>query len=282
MGQVKILTDSTSDLSPELLKAHDIAVIPLYVSFADQVYQDGVEITPEKVYVKVKESGKLPKTAGPSPGDFRNFFQPFITEGYDLIYIGLSSHFSSTYQNAVIAAQDFPENRIEIFDSLNLSTGIGLQVMKAVDYAKQGLGVKEIAERLKSHLKKVETEFIIDTLDYLYLGGRCSGMQNFIGTLLKFRPIVKVVDGKMVLANKIRGKRQRALAALLDNTLRNKENIDLSRIFVTHSSGVEDARYLKEQLENLTAAKEVIITNAGCVISSHCGPNTVGILYITK
>lgn len=282
MGQVKILTDSTSDLSPELLKANDIAVIPLYVSFADQVYKDGVEITPEKVYVKVKELGKLPKTAAPSPGDFRNFFQPFITEGYDLIYIGLSSHFSSTFQNAVIASQDFPENRIEIFDSLNLSTGVGLQVMKAVDYAKQGLGIKAIAERLKSHVKKVETEFIIDTLNYLYLGGRCSGMQNFIGTLSKFRPIVKVVNGKMVLANKIRGKRQRALAALLDSTLRNKEHIDLSRIFVTHSSGIEDARYLKEQLENLTAAKEVIITNAGCVISSHCGPNTVGILYITK
>ncbi len=235
MGKVKVLTDSTSDLSPELIQKYDISVLPLYVSFEDQTFKDGVEMTACELYKKVEKTNKLPKTAAPSPGDFKDFFQVYIDEGYDLIYVGLSSHLSSTYQNALLAAGDFPEDRIEIIDSLNLSTGIGLQVMKAVDYANQGMGIKEIATKLKEIVDKVETEFVIDTLDYLYKGGRCSGLQNFIGTMLKIRPVVKVVDGKMILADKVRGKRQRALETMLNNALKNKDEMDLTRVFVTHS-----------------------------------------------
>ncbi len=280
MGKIKIFADSTCDLSPELIKKNDIGLIPLQVTFGEDSYKDGVDLTVEELYKKVEQYGKLPKTASPSLADMHAAFEPYIKEGYDLIFVGISSKLSSTLQNVAIIANEFDEGRIEIIDSLNLSTGIGLLIMKAVDYVKEGLGIKEIAAKVREQVSKVETEFIIDTLEYLYKGGRCSALQNFFGSMLKIRPVVKVVEGRMILADKVRGKRERVLNTLLNNAMKNKEEMDLDRIFVTHSLADEDAEFLKKELESNTKAKEVIITRAGSVISSHCGPNTVGILYI--
>lgn len=282
MGVVKIFTDSTSDLTDEIIRKYDISVVPLYVSFDNETYRDGIDINTKELYDLVDKYKMLPKTSAPSPTDFYNAFKPYIDEGKDIIYIGLSSELSSTLQNAKIAASEFPDNRIEIVDSLNLSTGIGLLVLKAVDYANEGMGIKEIAEKIRKKVPLVRTSFVIDTLEYLYKGGRCTALQSFIGGMLKIKPIVKVVDGKMVLGQKARGKRNKILKKMLDNTIKESHNIDLDRIMVTHSMGLEDARYLKKELEDNLNVKEVIITDAGCVISSHCGPNTVGILYICK
>lgn len=283
MAQIKVFTDSTCDLSPEIIAQHEIGVVPVYVTFDDQTYRDGVDMTVADLYKKVEECGKLPKTAAPSPGDFIKAFRPYIDAGQDIIYVGLSTELSSTCHNAILAAEEFPEGRIVVVDSLNLSTGIGLSVLKAVDYAQEGLSVKEVAERVMVHIPKVETEFVIDTLDYLYKGGRCSAMQNLIGSMLKLRPLIKVVNGKMIVGDKSRGKKERALELLLERALRFKDTMDLSRVFVTYSLGAEeDAQFVKGELEKLTEAKEVIVTQAGCVISSHCGPGTVGILFITQ
>lgn len=282
MSNVKIFTDSTSDLTQEILEAYDISVVPLYVTFEDRTFKDGVEMSSEALYKKVDELGKLPKTSAPSPSDFYNAFKPYIDEGRTILYIGLSSMISSTVQNVKIASGDFSEGSVVVVDSLNLSSGIGLLVLKACDYAKEGLTADEIADKLQNHITKVKTAFIIDTLDYLYMGGRCSALANFIGGMLKIRPVVQVVDGKMILAQKLRGKRDKALETMLNNVLKDKDNISPERIMVTHSMGSEDAKFLKEQLQKLTDAKEILITEAGCVISSHCGPNTVGILYIQK
>jgi DegV family protein with EDD domain len=281
MSNVKIFTDSTSDLTTEILEKNDISVIPLYVNFDDKSFIDGITITTEGLYKKVEEYGMLPKTSAATPNDFYNAFKPYIDQGKDIVFIGLSSELSSHLQNALLAAGEFPEGRIQIVDSLNLSSAIGLLVMKAVDFSKEGIGAALIAENIRSLVPKVKTAFVIDTLEYLHKGGRCSALQSFVGSVLKIRPIVKVVNGKMILAQKLMGKREKALNTMLQSVLKEKDAIDLSRVMVTHSIS-NDTEYLKNELSNHLDAKEIIVTQAGCVISSHCGPNTIGILYIEK
>lgn len=280
MSKVKIFADSTCDLSRDLIESNDISIVPLYVGFNENTYKDGVEISTKELYEKVKEYNKLPKTSAPSPLDFINAFKPFVEEGRDIIYIGLSSKLSSTLQNAKIAASEFPNAKIEVVDSYNLSTGIGLLVMKAVDLAKENLGVEEIAEKIRELVPKVETAFVPDTLDYLHKGGRCTALQAIMGSMLKIRPIIKVVDGGMIVGQKARGKREKILETMLENAIKDKDNMDKKRVFVTHAQGPEDAMFLKKRLEEVLDVEEILITDAGCVISSHCGPNTVGILYI--
>ncbi|MBE9912501.1 DegV family protein [Paenibacillus donghaensis] len=282
MSNIKIFADSTCDLPREWVQKYDIGIIPLYVTFGDETYKDGVDITTPELYAKVDKIGSLPKTAAPSPADFMQAFAPHIEAGRDIVYISLSSELSSTYQNAVIAAGEFPEGRVTVIDSLNLSTGIGLQVMKAVRAAGEGKTTQEIAKRIESIKPLVETEFVIDSLDYLYKGGRCSGMQNLVSSLLKIRPVIKVIDGKMTPAYKVRGKREKALEQMLNNALDKRGQMDNDLIFVTHSLAEEDANELKKILEEKTGAREIAISDAGCVISSHCGAKTIGILYVKK
>jgi DegV family protein with EDD domain len=281
MNKIKIFTDSTSDLTPELIKENDISIIPLYVNFDEKSFKDGVDISTEELYKKVEEYGMLPKTSAAPPAEFYQAFKPYIDKDYDIIFIGLSSALSSHLQNAVLAANQFPEGRIHIVDSLNLSSAIGLLVMKAVDFRAEGLNASEIAEKVRALVPKIKTAFIIDTLDYLYMGGRCSALENFFGGVLKIRPVVKVVDVKMILGQKLMGKRERALTTMLNNVIKEKDNISPERVMVTHSIS-NDADYLRNELTKHLDVNEVIETQAGCVISSHCGPNTIGILYIEK
>ncbi|MBL4937405.1 DegV family protein [Clostridium sp. YIM B02515] len=281
MNKIKIFTDSTSDLTPDLIKENDISIIPLYVNFDEKSFKDGVDISTEELYRKVEEYNMLPKTSAAPPAEFYKTFKPYIDDNYDIIFIGLSSALSSHLQNAVLAANQFPEGRIHIVDSLNLSSAIGLLVMKAVDFRNEGLNAFEIAERVKALVPKIKTAFIIDTLDYLFMGGRCSALESFFGGVLKIRPVVKVVDGKMVLGQKLMGKRARALNTMLNSVIKEKGNISPERVMVTHSIS-NDAGYLKNELNKHIDVKEIIETQAGCVISSHCGPNTIGILYIEK
>ncbi|OZB96445.1 DegV family protein [Paenibacillus sp. XY044] len=282
MSHVKIFADSTCDLPADWVKARDIGIIPLYVTFGDQNYRDGVDLTTPELYAKVEQTGSLPKTAAPSPSDFIAAFTPFVEEGRDIVYISLSSELSSTYQNALIAGEEFPEGRITVVDSRNLTTGIGLLVMKAVAAAEQGKSAREIAAIVESVKPLVETEFVIDSLEYLYKGGRCSGMQNFMSSLLKIRPVIKVIDGKMTPAYKVRGKREKALEQMVNNALDKKGEMDNDLIFVTHSMAAEDAEAIKKLLEEKTGAREVALSDAGCVISSHCGAKTIGIIYSKK
>ncbi|MDN4069507.1 DegV family protein [Paenibacillus vini] len=279
MGAIKIFADSTCDLPPAWIEKYDIGIVPLYVTFGDTNYRDGVDLQPPQLYQKVDETGRLPKTAAPSPADFMQAFAPFIEDGRQVLYISLSSELSSTYQNALIASEEFSEGQVTVFDSLNLSTGIGLQVMKAVRAAAEGKSVTEIVALLEAVRSHVETEFVIDSLDYLYKGGRCSGMQNLVGSLLRIRPVIKVTDGKMTPAYKVRGSREKALDQLLENAISRIPEMDRDLIFITHSLADADAVQLQKVLQAKTGAREVAVSNAGCVISSHCGAKTIGILY---
>lgn len=282
MSKVQIITDSTADLSLEIIKEKNIAVVPLYVVFEDKTYKDGVEISTEELYEKVSETGELPKTSSPTPADFHNIFKSYVDKGEDVIYIGLSSQLSATIQNAKIAAMEFPKGKIHIIDSLNLSAGIALLALQAVDYSKAGMSVEDIAIKIKEMVPKMRTYFAIDTLEYLQKGGRCSSIQSFIGNMLKIRPILKVINGKIVLYQKTRGKREKTLNTLLEEILKDKEDIQQNRMIVIHSLTPEDLMYLKQQLSASLNVNEIITLEAGCVISSHCGPKTVGIMYAVE
>ncbi|MBP1961704.1 DegV family protein [Paenibacillus aceris] len=282
MSRVRIFTDSTCDLSEDLIQQYQIEIVPLYVVFEEQSLKDGVSIKPSRLFELVDQTGKLPKTAAPSPLDFERAFEGAIQSGDDVVYIGLSSELSSTIQNASIAAANFPDDRITVIDSMSLSTGIGVLVLKAAHAAHDGKSVAEIKSMIESLRSRIEVEFIIDTLEYLHKGGRCSSVQHFIGSLLKIRPVVKVINGAMTLKDKVRGKREKALQQLLDNTLAQKDDMDTEFLFVTHALAAEEAAYVKRQIEQQTNVKQVYITETGCVVSSHCGPRTVGIVFAKK
>ncbi|MGG1878049.1 DegV family protein [Paenibacillus cisolokensis] len=281
-GKIKIFADSTCDLPSSWIKEYNIGIVPLYVVFGDESLRDGVDITPEQLYARVDQEGRLPKTAAPSPSDFISAFTPFIEQGDDILFIGISTELSSTCQNALIAASELPEGRVTVFDSRNLSCGIGLLVMKAVRAAENGAAMPEIVELLSKTVGEVDCEFVIDTLEYLYKGGRCSGMQNIIGSLLKIRPVIKVIDGSMTPAYKVRGKKEKALEQMLSNALSQIDQMDKDLIIVVHTMAEEEALFLQKELQEKTGAREVQISTAGCVICSHCGPQTVGIMYTKK
>lgn len=280
--KVKLLVDSTCDLPLELLKENDVEIIPLLVNFDEEEYKDLVEITTKELYEKVNEKGKLPKTAARSVGAFDEVYRKIFNEGYDqIVLIPIGSTLSSTMQNAIIATEGF-EGKVFVHDSLNLSTGIGLQVLKVIKLIKAGKTGPEILEELKQIAPKVSAQFAVESLDYLYKGGRCSQTSYFFGKGLKIKPIIKVVDGKMIVYKKPIGKMVNALNKLLDIFKEDLDNLDLDTVMITHSMADESCAYLYEKLKELIPEEHIMTTNAGCVISSHCGPGTIGILYITK
>lgn len=276
---VKIFADSCCDLSPDLIKRYDIEVIPLSVLVNKKNYQDGIDLTPDDLFSAVQQSGELPKTSAPSVATFARAFAKYS----QLMYISISSKLSGSFQSGQIALQSLPNIKGSLIDSLNLSTGIGLLVLRAADMAKQGKNLNEITHEIYSLVPKVNTSFVIDNLDYLYMGGRCSSMEHVMGSMLKIRPIIEVrKDGTLGVREKVSGSRKKGLKVLLDHFEKDKQAVDPARVFITHSGCDDDAEYLRSELQNILPIKEICITVAGATISSHCGPNTIGILYLTK
>lgn len=276
---IRIVTDSTADLGEELKNQYSIQSVPLFVTIQGQAYRDSIDIDSTHLFSLIDRSGELPKTAAPSITDFNQVFS-----GQDeVIYIGISSLLSATIQNAVLAAESVGSNRIHIVDSHNLSTGIGLLVLKAADMRDKGCSANEIENELNRLVPLVRTSFFLETLDYLYMGGRCSAMQNIVGSLLKIRPIIEVkTDGSLGIKEKIHGSRKKALKSMLDDLRANLDRVDRKRIFVTHTDSYADAEFLKAEILSMASPDEVLITDAGCVVASHCGPGTIGILYLLK
>lgn len=275
---INIKTDSCADLGQALLNAHGIDSIPLHVLVKGEDHFDD-NLTLEFLFSSVDETGELPKTAAPSILEFSEFF----SSPEPTVYVGLSSQLSATMANAKLAQEQLGRDDIYLVDSLNLSTGIGLLALKAADLRDAGLGAAEIAEAVTNARSKVRTAFVIDTMDYLYKGGRCTALQAIFGSMLKIRPVIYVrPDGTLGVLDKIRGTRKKALDSLLEGFKADLSDVDLTRVFVTHSGCVEDAEYLAGELSKLAEIKDVLITTAGSTIGSHCGPNTIGILYLRK
>jgi DegV family protein with EDD domain len=277
---VQIVTDSTCDLEKSMCKDFNIAVIPLSVNLDGRIFRDGIDLSLDEMYQLVNKTGTLPKTAAPTPGEFVEFFNQFTD---DIVFIGISSNASATVQNARLAAADLHNKKIEVVDSLNLSTGLGLQVIEAAEMAKQGSSAKEITSHLNSLRNRVHTAFIVDTLDYLYMGGRCSALQNVMSSLLKIRPLIFMQpNGALGVKKKIRGSREKALQGLLDDVREDAAKIDGRRLFITYNRCDEDAEFLKQEIMKIVPAKAIHLTITGTVVASHCGPKTISIQYALR
>lgn len=282
MNPVKVFTDSTADIPGELREEYNISFVPLYVTIGGKSYKDQVDINTAGLYELVDQLQELPKTAAPSTQDFINSFKPWIDKGYDIIFFGISSKLSATVQSANLAAQEFDEGRVHVVDSMNLSMGIGLLALKAAMWASQGLEVSEILKRIEAMIPRVRSSFIIDTLKYLHMGGRCSSLELIAGTVLKIRPQILVKDGGLTVSEKYRGKKEKALNSFYNNFVKKVKNIEKSGIVLAHSADPDSAQYLKEKVIAEYDFENIYILEAGTVISSHCGPGTVGIMYLEE
>ncbi|MGD9963754.1 MAG: DegV family protein [Candidatus Izemoplasmatales bacterium] len=282
MKKIKIISDSTCDLSQDLINKHDIEIIPLYVNFGEETYLDGVDLTVSQMYDLVSKKNILPKTAAPSPGAFVDAFKKYLDKGYEIIYMGIGSKFSATFSSANVAKQTLESDDIYLVDSLNLSSGTGLLILKAAKFIEEGLSAKEIKERLEVIVPKVRSQFVIDTLEYLYKGGRLNALSAFVGGMLRIKPIIKVREGLMAVGKKGRGTMKNGIDLMLKELFQEKDSIDHDFMMITHSLADESSAYIKEQLKNKVEVKNLYDTKAGCVISSHCGKGTIGVLYILK
>jgi len=282
MRRIKLFTDSTCDLPAEVLKQKGIVVIPLYVNFGTESYKDNVDIKPAGLFVKVKESGKLPMTSAPTVADFAAQFKKYIDQDMDILHISISSKISSSYQNACTAAVQFPKGRIQVVDSLSLSSGIGLVVLTSVDCIEKGLDLTDVVREVQSVVPKVRIEFVLDTVEYLHKGGRCSGLQMLLSSLLEIHPVIAVTEGSIHLASKIRGNRQLVLQKFVKDRTDKISTIDPQRIIIANCECLNDTIKMKDQFASLKYFKHILMTDASCVIASHCGPKTFGLFYLDK
>lgn len=279
-NKIVITCDSTQDLGAELIEKYGIKVHPLIVSMGDDVYLDG-EVTPDDLYDFFEKTGKLSKTAAPGPDVTENFLKQFVDEGYTVIHFAISSQMSATFNIHRMAGEEL--GNVYVVDSANLSTGIGLQVLYAAELLKAGKGAEEIVEAVKEYGKKVDASFVVDTLEYLHKGGRCSSVAALGANLLKLKPCIEVKNGAMGVGKKYRGRYADVLVNYVKERLANKEDIDDTRAFITHSGCSQEILDLVEaKVKEEFNFKELYITRAGCVVSSHCGPNTLGVLFAHK
>lgn len=283
MGNIRIIADSTCDLSQDLLQKYDISIIPLNIILDMKSYLDGIEITPDEIYEWADKNNTTPKTAAPEMGYVIDFIRPMVEAGDDIIFIGISEDMSVTCNTLRLAAEELSYNKLRVINSKNLSTGIGLQVLRAAEYAKEGKDPDWIVEQINAARDKVKASFVIDTLTYLHRGGRCSAVTALLGNVLKLKPMIAVQDGKMGVAKKYRGKQNAVVRSYAKELEEQLLNADPTRVFITHSGidkEIEQETY--EYIKSLNYFKEILITRAVGVISSHCGPNTLGILYYEK
>lgn len=277
--KVLITSDSTTDLGPELLERYHIPVLPLIVSLNDVDHTDGVDITPEEIYRNYELNKSLPKTAAPNLADCTEFFRPYVEQGFHIVHFTISSDMSSTYQNSVIAAEEF-EN-VHVVDTRNLSTGGGLLVIRAAELAEQGMKASAIAAECRRLTACVDASFVIDSLEFLHKGGRCSALAMLGANIMRFKPCIIVKDGKMSVGKKYRGKFDAVLLQYLADRIGDGSDIDTSHIFITHGGcAPEVVAACAEKLRSLGNFPNVHVTHANCTVCSHCGPNTLGVLFL--
>ena len=278
---IKILSDSTCDLSQEILENHNISLIPLTVVKDGVEYKDGVTITPAEIFAHVAAGGALCSTSANSVGEYADEFAKYSGDYDGVLHINIGSGFSSCYQNACIAAEDF--DNVKVVDSQNLSTGQGLVVLEACRLAQECATLEELRERVQAFTEKVEASFLVDKLVYLAKGGRCSSVAALGANLLNLKPCIDVKDGKMGVSKKYRGKYGKCLATYVQERLENREDIRRDTLFITKTS-VSDEEYaaVLGAVQTYGHFETVYETDAGCTVSCHCGPGTLGVLFVRK
>jgi len=280
--RVKITADSTCDLPKELIEKYNIGITPLYIIKDEKPYKDSIEITVSDVFEYVESGKGITRSNAINVSEYQEYFTEWLKDCDAIIHINLSSQISACNQSAIIAAEDF--DNVYIIDSKSLSTGSGQTVIEAAILAESGMDPKEIVEKLEAFIPKVNTSFVIGTLKYLKLGGRCSSLAALGANLLKLNPCIEMVNGKMEVGKKYRGSFDKIILQYVEDRLADKDDIDLKRIFVTYppTMSQEIIDKIVEKIKSLKDFEEVICSTAGCVISTHCGPICAGILYYHK
>lgn len=279
---VKIVADSTCDLSADLIEKYDITIIPLCIVMGENSYFDGIETTPEEIYKWADANKTTPKTAAVTIDNAASLLKPFMDEGREIVFFGISTQMSTTCNVVRLIGEDAGYNKLHVIDSQSLSTGIGLQVLYAARLSMAGESAASIVEKAEKRRSAVSASFVIDTLTYLSRGGRCNSVTALLANTLKLKPEIVVKDGAMIVAKKYRGQ----LGSVLLKYVKDQEEAllaaDKNCVFITHSGCSEDiVAPVKEYLESLSYFENIYVTRAGGVVSSHCGPGTLGVLYYT-
>ncbi len=277
---IKISADSTCDLSPDLIVRYDIGISPLYIVRDGESLVDGVDITPDEIYAHVEAGGSMCSTAAVSVYDYVEFFRKELESADAVVHFHISGDMSACYQNACIAAAEV--GNVYPVDARNLSTGIGLLVLEAAELAREGeLTAQEIQQRMNQRRELLDVSFVVEQLGYLRKGGRCSSVAALGANMLSLRPCIQVKDGKMGVGKKYRGAYQKCLLQYVKERLEGRDDIDPHRIFITESGGFtpEEVAEVEAAVRGYQPFEEVLHTRAGCTVSSHCGPRTLGILY---
>lgn len=278
---VRITADSTVDLSPDIIEKYDIRILPLYVTIGERTFRDTVDINSDYIYDNYERTGTLPKTSAVSVSDYTEEFRAADEAGFDVVHINIGSDFSSCHQNALLAAAEV--GNAFVVDSKNLSSGSGLLVIMAAKLASMGKSAEAIAQYLNIASQRVECSFVINNLDFIHKGGRCSGIAALGANLLRLKPSLEVVDGKLHVAKKYRGQFEKCILEYVKDRLEGRSDIDDTRVFVT--STAVDPKIVAEvvrAVKKLYPFKEVLLSEAGCTISGHCGPCSLGILFVRK
>lgn len=283
MARTIISTDSPADVPAEIRERYDIRVIPLHIILDDDCFEDGVNIQPDDLYVFYKKTGRLPKTSAVSVAEYTDFFKELTQDGSSVMHISFSSALSATHQNARLAAEDF--DNVYIVDSKSLSTGIALLAIKAAQLAQDGLDAKTIAHEMEYKREKVVTTFILDKLEFLYKGGRCSGVAMLGANVLGIKPSIVMVDGKLQVGKKYRGKLENCQMQYVRDLLEQYTGrIDTDRAFLSRTAGVSDEQMkaLQKEIHKTLKFKEYIVSTVGCTITSHCGERTFTFEFMLK
>ena len=279
---VLITADSTVDLSPDLVKRFDIKVLPLMITLGeDHFLDDGVSFTPLDMYRRYRQDGTLPKTSAPGLQELLDFFTPYVEQGYEIVHLDISSELSSTYSTACLAAEEL--EGVYVVDSRMLSTGVALLAIEGAECRDRGMGAREIHEHLESLTGKVSTSFVLDTLEFMWKGGRCSGVTALGANLLKLKPGLEMKDGKLGVYKKFRGNIEKVYEQYIRERLEGKK-IRPGHIFITESGEIdpEVTERMCALAKELSGCREVHHTMAGCTVSTHCGPKTLGVLFIEE
>ena len=281
---VKIISDSTCDLSPELLARYEIDILPLHILLGDQEFEDGKNITPDQIYAWSDANKTTPKTSAPAMADAIELFRPYVTAGREIVCFSISSSMSTSGNVMRLAAEELgASGQITVIDSANLSTGIGLLVVEAAIMAKKNRTASEIVSEIEKLKPNVRASFVVDTLTYLYRGGRCNAVAAMAGGVLKLHPKIVVEDGAMNASKKYRGKIASVILSYVKDMEKDLKNARQERVFITHSGcDREIVETVRTYLKNLGIFEEILETRADGVVSSHCGPGTLGVLYISK
>ena len=281
--KVILCADSTCDLSAELKEQFNVHTYPFHVTLGEDTFSDGVDIVPDDIYRVYNEKHILPKTAAINAAEYTDFFKPFLDEGYEVVHLNLGSGLSVSHTNALLAAEDL--EGVYVVNSCNLSTGMGLLVLEAADRIAAGMCAKQVAEEVQALAEKVQASFVLDTLEFLHKGGRCSALAMMGANLLQLKPCIEVdnTSGKMGVGKKYRGSLDKALVQYVHDQLEGRDDIRTDRLFITHS-GISEERIalVKAEVEKCAKFDEIFVTRAGCTVSAHCGPNTLGVLFMTK